>query len=102
MKYSTFILVFVFSVGCSTPLPREASTEELRVLEIARRAVADHDGRFWARDAEYHVVRHGSEWIVGAVRPTRHLFGPPTYQIGCDRMISIDEHGTVTSYLYGM
>jgi len=101
MKHSAFILFVVLLMGCSTPSPRPVGTEESRVLEIARQAVREHDGQWWARDAEYRARQHGKEWTVLAVRPTRHLFGPPTYRIGDDRMISIDEHGTVTSYVHG-
>ena len=101
MKHSAFILLAVLLAGCSTPSPCETSTEESRVLEIARQAVTERDGRFWARDAEYRVRRHGDEWTVLAIRPLRHLFGPPTYRIGDDRMISIDEHGIVTRYFHG-
>jgi len=102
VKLPTFILLVALLTGCAAPSAHQSSTQESRLLEIARQAVKQRDGLHWARDAEYDVRRQGNEWIVSAVRPTRHLFGPPTYYIGCDRLIMIDEHSNVTNYIYGM
>jgi hypothetical protein len=101
MKAPAFISLVVLLAGCTTPPQSAASAEESRALQVARQAVTERDGRSWARDAEYRVCQHGDGWTVLAIRPIRHLFGPPTYRIGDDRMISIDEHGTVTSYVHG-
>jgi hypothetical protein len=98
MKLPTIILLVVLLTGCATPSANQSSTQESRVLEIARQAVKQHDGPQWARNSEYGIRRHGNEWIVRAVLPTRHFFGPPTYGTGQDVFILIDEHGTVTSY----
>jgi hypothetical protein len=101
MKYPVFILLVVMLVGCSTPRPRKVSTEEDRVLEVVRQAVTEREGRSWARDAEYYVHRDGDGCFVIAIRPTRHLFGRPTYQIGSDRSITLDKHYAITSYFAG-
>jgi hypothetical protein len=101
MKRRPFTLLVVMLVGCSTPSLRSVGTKESQVVEIAREAVREHEGQWWARDAEYRAHQHGEGWTVLAVRPTRHLFRSSTYRIGNDRMISVDEHGTVTSYVRG-
>jgi len=102
MKLPTIILLVVLLAECVAPSANQSSTQESRVLEIARQAVKQHDGPNSARHAEYDVERNGNEWTVLAILSTRHLFGPPTHHIGQDRLIVIDEHGTVTAYLHGM
>lgn len=70
-------------------------------MDIARKAVAEHEGKSKARSADYEVQRHGAGWAVLVAIPTRHFLGPSTYRVGCDRLISIDAGGRVTAYFQG-
>ena len=112
MKLASIVLfLFAFVVGCSTrsllvggvsrPI-REASTEEIRVIEIARASVAAREGangRSWADRATYDVRRQASGWSVYVLKTKRDLFGRPRgYPVHSDRKITIDEEGRVTSY----
>src|SRR5688572_20892153 len=112
MKPASIILfLFAFVVGCSTrsllvgdvSIPiREASPEQMRLIEIARASVTDREGangRSWADQATYDVRRQANGWVVSVMKTRRDLFGRPLgYPMHSDRVITIDVEGRVTSY----
>ena len=87
--------------GDSKPV-REANAEEIRVAEIARKAVTAREGtrgHSWADRGTYDVRRQTNGWLVGVFKTDRDLFGRPVgYPLHCNRWIKIDEQGKVTDY----
>lgn len=105
------LFAVAFVVGCATrsvlvgdvskPI-REASTEEIRLIEIARETVTAREGtngRSWADRATYEVRRQTNGWSVWVLKTRRDLFGRPRgYPLHSDRWVTIDEEGKVTEY----
>src|SRR5262249_55007169 len=104
MKRLLFILWVVLLAGCRTPTHEERS--ELAkardaALEAARQAVVQHEGRSWARAAEYAANPcMGDAWDVHVSKPTRlGLFGPVTYLMDDERSLLVNSRGMVVSYV---
>jgi heat shock protein HslJ len=77
--------------------PAELSDQEKRVVEIARRAVAQFDD--WADRAEFKIERRNSEWHVTAWRVEHaDAKGSGRYVPWGRREIVIDDAGKVVSY----
>ena len=94
--------------GCSQRLhdgPKAASLSEAEALTIARRAVATNDGQYpaWLQPNVFYRARPESGgWSVLAERIVgTNASGEPLTEVGGHRIITIDEHGTVTHYMRG-
>jgi hypothetical protein len=99
MRIFSLILLLAAAAGCARPSStREAAVptgilDEAQVLAIARAAVATNDT--WLDRAEFEKPqRDGSGWSVNVWRLPKTPGG--------DRLILIDEHGSVTKYLRGL
>jgi hypothetical protein len=89
--------------GCKPAPPRQTPDEQekRRIIEIAKKAVADRDD--WADRAVYTAHKDGTGWMVYAERIVGYdASGQPQFVIGGDRLIKINKDGIVTAYIRGL
>src|SRR5688572_6579757 len=92
-------IVFLLLWGCASrqQSPGGPTTslaiDSQRAMDIARQAVAANDD--WVERATFEPpVKHGDRWLVKVQRHPQ--------VIGGDRVVVIDRHGHVISYIRGM
>lgn len=105
MKPTLRLLLLSWSLllaGCSEKVvePAKLSDQEKRVVETARRAVAQFDD--WADKAEFKLARKNSQWHVTAWRVAHpEAKGNMRYVPWGRREIVIDDAGKVIDYRKG-
>jgi hypothetical protein len=86
-----------------SPLPStqpSTALDEAKVIAIAKQAVAAQDT--WAERAVYEAKHQQDRWVVMAWRIEGYdSAGKPQFVPGGHRFITIDEHGSIISYIRG-